>query len=138
MSFFFNEAKKQAKIAARQVANLNAEQKNQLLTDIAESLSVNMPSILAANEKDLAAGKDNGLDAAMLDRLALNPDRIQGIADAVIEIAGQSDPVGNVSSIETMPSGIQVGKMRIPLGVIAMIYEARPNVTAEAAECIAT
>ena len=69
----------------------------------------------------------------MLDRLALDPARIKGIANAVIEIAGQSDPVGSISSIQTMPSGIQVGKMRIPLGVIAMIYESRPNVTIDAA-----
>ncbi|MDU0353313.1 glutamate-5-semialdehyde dehydrogenase [Paraglaciecola aquimarina] len=133
MSFSIAEAAQQAKKAARQVANLNAEQKNQLLTDIAESLSANTPSILAANEKDLAAGQENGLDAAMLDRLALDPSRIQGIANAVIEIAGQTDPVGNISSIQRMPSGIQVGKMRIPLGVIAMIYESRPNVTIDAA-----
>ncbi len=133
MSFSIAEAAQQAKVAARQVANLNAEQKNQLLTDIAASLTENTPSILAANEKDLAAGKDNGLDAAMLDRLALDPDRIKGIAEAVLEIAAQTDPVGNISSIQTMPSGIQVGKMRIPLGVIAMIYESRPNVTIDAA-----
>ncbi|WP_158972652.1 glutamate-5-semialdehyde dehydrogenase [Paraglaciecola sp. L3A3] len=133
MSFSIAEAAQQAKKAARQVANLNAEQKNQLLTDIAESLSANTPSILAANEKDLAAGKENGLDAAMLDRLALDSTRIQAIADAVLEIAGQADPVGNISSIQRMPSGIQVGKMRIPLGVIAMIYESRPNVTIDAA-----
>ncbi len=133
MSFSIAEAAQQAKLAARHVANLNAEQKNTLLTDIAASLVDNTPSILSANEKDLAAGKENGLDAAMLDRLALDPARIKGIANAVIEIAGQSDPVGSISSIQTMPSGIQVGKMRIPLGVIAMIYESRPNVTIDAA-----
>lgn len=133
MSFSITEAAKEAKKAARQVANLNAQQKDQLLTDIAESLISNTESILIANAKDLAAGEENGLDAAMLDRLALDPTRIQGIADAVIEIAGQTDPVGSISKIERMPSGIQVGKMRIPLGVIAMIYESRPNVTIDAA-----
>ncbi|WP_289032058.1 glutamate-5-semialdehyde dehydrogenase [uncultured Paraglaciecola sp.] len=133
MSFSITEAAKEAKKAARQVANLNAQQKDQLLTDIAESLISNTKSILIANAKDLAAGEENGLDAAMLDRLALDPTRIQGIADAVIEIAGQTDPVGSISKIERMPSGIQVGKMRIPLGVIAMIYESRPNVTIDAA-----
>ncbi|MFT2092733.1 glutamate-5-semialdehyde dehydrogenase [Paraglaciecola sp. 2405UD69-4] len=133
MSFSITEAAKQAKKAARQVANLNAQQKDQLLTDIAESLISNTDSILVANAKDLAAGKENGLDAAMLDRLALDPERIQGIANAVLEIAGQGDPVGSISKIERMPSGIQVGKMRIPLGVIAMIYESRPNVTIDAA-----
>lgn len=133
MSFSITAAAKDAKKAARQVANLNAQQKDQLLTDIAESLISNTDSILVANAKDLAAGEENGLDAAMLDRLALDPTRIQGIANAVIEIAGQTDPVGSISKIERMPSGIQVGKMRIPLGVIAMIYESRPNVTIDAA-----
>lgn len=133
MSFSITDAAKQAKKAARQVANLTSKQKNQLLTDIADSLLANTSAILVANEKDLNAGKENGLDAAMLDRLALDPARIQDIANAVLEIAGQPDPVGSISKIERMPSGIQVGKMRIPLGVIAMIYESRPNVTIDAA-----
>jgi glutamate-5-semialdehyde dehydrogenase len=133
MSFSIADAALKAKKAARQVANLTAKQKYQLLTDIAQSLLANTDSILAANIKDLDAAKVNNLDAAMLDRLALDPERIQGIADAVIEIAGQADPVGNIANIQRMPSGIQVGKMRIPLGVIAMIYESRPNVTIDAA-----
>ena len=133
MSFSIAEAASQAKKAARQVANLTAQQKNQLLTDIAQALVENTDSILAANVKDLDSAKENNLDAAMLDRLALDPERIQGIAAAVIEIAGQVDPVGNIANIQRMPSGIQVGKMRIPLGVIAMIYESRPNVTIDAA-----
>ena len=133
MSFSIADAALQAKKAAHQVANLTAQQKNQLLTDIAQALQANTDSILTANIKDLAAAKENKLDAAMLDRLALDPERIQGIADAVIEIAGQADPVGNIANIQRMPSGIQVGKMRIPLGVIAMIYESRPNVTIDAA-----
>jgi glutamate-5-semialdehyde dehydrogenase len=133
MTFSITAAAKQAKKAARQVANLTSKQKNQLLADIAESLLANTATILVANEKDLSAGKENGLDAAMLDRLALDPARIQDIANAVLEIASQADPVGSISKIERMPSGIQVGKMRIPLGVIAMIYESRPNVTIDAA-----
>jgi glutamate-5-semialdehyde dehydrogenase len=133
MSFSITDAAKQAKRAARQVANLTSAQRNQLLSDIAEALISNTSSILVANKKDLAAAKSNGLDAAMLDRLALDPKGIQGIANAVLEIAAQPDPVGSISKIERMPSGIQVGKMRIPLGVIAMIYESRPNVTIDAA-----
>ncbi|WP_339724164.1 glutamate-5-semialdehyde dehydrogenase [uncultured Paraglaciecola sp.] len=133
MSFSITSAAQQAKKAARQIASLTSGQKNQLLIAIAEALVANTADILVANEKDLLAGKENALDAAMLDRLALDPQRIQGIADAVMEIAGQSDPVGSISKIERMPSGIQVGKMRIPLGVIAMIYESRPNVTIDAA-----
>jgi glutamate-5-semialdehyde dehydrogenase len=114
MSFSITTAAKQAKKAARQVANLTSKQKNQLLADIAESLLANTAAILVANQKDLSAGKENGLDAAMLDRLALDPARIQDIANAVLEIAAQADPVGSISKIERMPSGIQVGKMRIP------------------------
>ncbi|WP_299081395.1 glutamate-5-semialdehyde dehydrogenase [uncultured Paraglaciecola sp.] len=133
MSFSIADAAHSAKRAARQVANLSAPQKNQLLADIAQALVANTHSILIANNKDVALGKENGLDEAMLDRLALNAESIQGIADAVLEIAGQEDPVGNIANIKRMPSGIQVGKMRIPLGVIAMIYESRPNVTIDAA-----
>jgi glutamate-5-semialdehyde dehydrogenase len=133
MSFSIADAALQAKKAARQVANLTSQQKNQLLADIAEALLDNTNNILAANVKDLNAAKENALDAAMLDRLALDPESIQGIANAVIEIAGQADPVGNIANMQRMPSGIQVGKMRIPLGVIAMIYESRPNVTIDAA-----
>jgi glutamate-5-semialdehyde dehydrogenase len=133
MSFSISHSAALAKKAARQVANLSSVQKNALLTDIANSLLEQTPQILAANEIDLRDGKDNGLDAAMLDRLSLSPERIKDIANAVLEIAAQADPVGSISNIQRMPSGIQVGKMRIPLGVIAMIYESRPNVTIDAA-----
>lgn len=133
MSFSISHSAALAKKAARQVANLSAVQKNALLTDIAQSLLEQTPQILAANEIDLREGKSSGLDSAMLDRLSLTPERIKEIANAVLEIAAQADPVGSISNIQRMPSGIQVGKMRIPLGVIAMIYESRPNVTIDAA-----
>jgi glutamate-5-semialdehyde dehydrogenase len=133
MSFSISHSAALAKKAARQVANLSGVQKNALLTDIAHSLLEQTPQILAANEIDLRDGKTNGLDSAMLDRLSLSPERIKDIANAVLEIAAQTDPVGSISNIQRMPSGIQVGKMRIPLGVIAMIYESRPNVTIDAA-----
>jgi glutamate-5-semialdehyde dehydrogenase len=133
MSFSISHSAALAKKAARQVANLSGVQKNALLTDIAHSLLEQTPQILAANEIDLRDGKTNGLDSAMLDRLSLSPERIKDIAHAVLEIAAQTDPVGSISNIQRMPSGIQVGKMRIPLGVIAMIYESRPNVTIDAA-----
>lgn len=133
MSFSIEEAARKARHASRQVAKLTGEQKNKLLRDIATRMLEQTPQILVANERDLASGRTNGLDAAMLDRLKLTPQRIQGIADAVLEIAAQPDPVGSISSIQRRPSGIQVGKMRIPLGVIAMIYESRPNVTIDAA-----
>lgn len=133
MSFSIEEAARKARQASRQVAKLGAEQKNQLLRDIASRMLEHTAQVLVANEQDLSAGRVNGLDAAMLDRLKLTPQRIQGIADAVLEIAAQPDPVGSIANIQRMPSGIQVGKMRIPLGVIAMIYESRPNVTIDAA-----
>ncbi|MFT4938025.1 MAG: glutamate-5-semialdehyde dehydrogenase [Paraglaciecola sp.] len=133
MSFSITDAARKASIASRQVAKLSALQKNTLLHDIAARMLSQTAQILVANEKDLANGRTLGLDPAMLDRLKLTPQRIQGIADAVYEIASQDDPVGSINNIKRMPSGIQVGKMRIPLGVIAMIYESRPNVTIDAA-----
>jgi glutamate-5-semialdehyde dehydrogenase len=133
MSFSIADAAHKAKIASRQVAKLSAAQKDTLLQDIAVRMLDQTAQILVANEKDLANGRARGLDAAMLDRLKLSPQGIQGIANAVYEIAAQDDPVGSIGNIKRMPSGIQVGKMRIPLGVIAMIYESRPNVTIDAA-----
>lgn len=133
MIFSISQAAKQARVASRQIAKLNAVQKNCLLNSIAEKLIAQTPRILEANEKDIAAAHENGLDSAMVDRLLLTSERIISIGDAVLEIAAQVDPVGSVNSIQRMPSGIQVGKMRIPLGVIAMIYESRPNVTIDAA-----
>ena len=88
---------------------------------------------MAANKKDMQNAAEAGLTDAMQDRLLLNENRLQSLAEAVTAIAEQPDPVGSVSAMQTMPSGIQVGKMRIPLGVIAMIYESRPNVTIDAA-----
>jgi glutamate-5-semialdehyde dehydrogenase len=133
MGFSIAQAAKAARLASRQVAKLTAEQKNTLLTDIATRMLEQTTQILAANEKDLLAARANKIDEAMQDRLLLDPQRIEAIADAVKNIAAQADPVGSISGIERMPSGIQVGKMRIPLGVIAMIYESRPNVTIDAA-----
>lgn len=133
MSFSISQAARQARLASRQIATLSATEKNTLLRDIATALLNNTPHILVANELDLANGRSAGLDGAMLDRLLLNSERLKKIASAVEEIASQSDPVGSIQNVERMPSGIQVGKMRIPLGVIAMIYESRPNVTIDAA-----
>ncbi len=92
-----------------------------------------MATLLAENEKDLAAGRDNGLDDALLDRLALNEERVNGMAEGLRQIAALPDPVGEIGDMSYRPSGIQVGKMRVPLGVIGIIYESRPNVTADAA-----
>lgn len=133
MSFSIRDAAKQARAASKAIARLNSGQKADLLCDIADRLIEHTPTILAANQKDMQAGKDNDLSDALLDRLLLDDARIANIANAVREIAAQPDPVGSIGQIDTMPSGIQVGKMRIPLGVIAMIYESRPNVTIDAA-----
>lgn len=133
MTFSISTAAKQAKKASRQIARLGSQQKNQLLVEIAQQMIAQQQIILEANKQDIALAHSSGLDGAMIDRLVLNESRIQSIADAVLEIVGQEDPVGGTSQIQTRPSGIQVGKMRIPLGVIAMIYESRPNVTIDAA-----
>ena len=123
----------QAKLASRQVAQLNTEQKNALLKSMAEQITANETSILSANALDIQAGQEKGLSDAMLDRLKLNAQRIEDIANAILEIVALADPVGHIANMIVRPNGMQVGKMSIPLGVISMIYEARPNVTAEAA-----
>ncbi|GAC31204.1 glutamate-5-semialdehyde dehydrogenase [Paraglaciecola polaris] len=133
MEFSIAQAAKAARIASRQIAKLSAVQKETLLKDIAQRMLAQTDGIIAANKQDLSAGRENNLDDAMLDRLLLTPERIQKIAHAVNDIAAQADPVGSIEHMQQMPSGIQVGKMRIPLGVIAMIYESRPNVTIDAA-----
>ncbi len=119
--------------AAMAVAALDAEGRRALLQSMATALETNAGQILAGNARDLAAAREKGTGTAMLDRLALDPARLLAMADAVREVAGLSDPVGQVTRDDVRPNGIRVQKVRVPLGVIAMIYEARPNVTAEAA-----
>jgi len=127
----------QAKVASRAVAQLTTTEKNNLLTAMAIEIESQSQFIIDENSKDIASGRAKGLSEAMLDRLLLTPQRITDIADAIREIVTLQDPVGDISNLALRPNGMQVGKMRIPLGVIAMIYEARPNVTAEsAALCI--
>ncbi|TMM45442.1 glutamate-5-semialdehyde dehydrogenase [Colwellia ponticola] len=123
----------QAKKASRVAAQLNTSEKNTLLNAIATAIEHNSEIIIKENSKDIIAGREKGLTQAMLDRLVLDDKGIKGISSAIREIAALADPVGDVDKLSLRPNGIQVGKMRIPLGVIAMIYEARPNVTAEAA-----
>lgn len=133
MSFSIRKAASEAKVASRQVAGLSGEQKRAVLMAISKHLVSQVGNILSANQLDLEHAKTVGLDAAMVDRLTLTEERVMAIASAVAAIANQADPVGEIKALKTMPSGIQVGKMRIPLGVIAMIYESRPNVTIDAA-----
>jgi len=126
-----------AKVASRAVAQLTTIQKDQLLTAMAGEIESQSQFIIDENTKDIDAGRAKGLSEAMLDRLLLTPQRIVDIADAIREIVTLQDPVGDINNLSLRPNGMQVGKMRIPLGVISMIYEARPNVTAEsAALCI--
>lgn len=133
MTFSITTAANSAKQAASGIATLTSENKNQLLLAIAKQLSVQQERIIEANQLDIAEAQKNGIEASMQDRLKLTPQRLQAISQAVVEIAQQPDPVGAMSDVQTRPSGIRVGRMRIPLGVIAMIYEARPNVTIDAA-----
>ncbi|GFO53276.1 gamma-glutamyl phosphate reductase [Geomonas sp. Red276] len=123
--------------AARQasfaMAKLSTSVKNDLLMDMATALTTNAPHIIEENRKDLEAGQKRGLSAAMLDRLMLDEKRIKGMADAIREVAALPDPVGEVTNMWKRPNELMVGKMRIPLGVIGIIYESRPNVTSDAA-----
>lgn len=122
-----------AKQAALVVAQLSSDQKNAVLLKMADAIVDNCAEIITENAKDIIAGKEKGLASAMLDRLLLTEQAVSDIADAIREIVRLDDPIGHINNMALRPNGIQVGKMRIPLGVIAMIYEARPNVTAESA-----
>ncbi|AKC85588.1 glutamate-5-semialdehyde dehydrogenase [Pseudoxanthomonas suwonensis] len=119
--------------AAQALAQLDTAAKDALLRAMAQALEDDADAILAANARDLEAARAKGIAGAMLDRLALDGKRLSGIADALREVAALPDPVGQVTRRETRPNGIRVERVRVPLGVIAMIYEARPNVTADAA-----
>lgn len=122
-----------ARAAARRLAALDTTGRNALLGAIADRLEAEADVILAANAEDLAAGEAGGLTDAMLDRLRLDRVRLDGIARAVREVAALPDPVGRVEWLGARQNGIEVGRMQVPLGVILMIYEARPNVTVDAA-----
>jgi len=124
---------RQAKVAGRAVSRADSGKKNAALFAIAEQLASQTAFLAEENAKDLQAGKEKGLDAALLDRLELTPGRIQAMIDGLKEVAALPDPVGEISNLNYRPSGIQVGKMRVPLGVIGIIYESRPNVTIDAA-----
>ena len=119
--------------AAQQVARLNSNQKNEILLEMAENILKNRELILKANEIDIKSGKEKNLSEAMLDRLLLTPERINSMANALKEVVQLPDPIGRISDMRIRPNQLQVEMMSIPLGVIAIIYEARPNVTSDAA-----
>ncbi|KAA0695329.1 glutamate-5-semialdehyde dehydrogenase [Halopseudomonas laoshanensis] len=124
---------REARQASRVIARATTAVKNQALLAIAEAIEAAHGELIEANQADLQAGRENGLDAAMLDRLALTPARLEAMVEGLRQVAGLDDPVGVIRDMKFLPSGIQVGKMRVPLGVIGIIYESRPNVTVEAA-----
>lgn len=123
----------QARTAARLVAKAETAAKNQALTAMAQAIRRDEALLLAANAKDVDNARAKGLETAMIDRLTLSAKGVATMAEGLLQIAGLADPVGEISGLNYRPSGIQVGKMRVPLGVIGIIYEARPNVTADAA-----
>jgi len=123
----------QCRQAAQTLGLLSTQARGELLLSMADALAADADVILTANARDLQAASDKGVGTAMLDRLALNPARLAGVANALREVAALPDPVGEVTRDYVRPNGIRVQKVRVPLGVIAMIYEARPNVTADAA-----
>ena len=123
----------QCRDASQLLAQLPTDAKDALLHAMAVAIETDAALILEANQRDLAAARERGIGAAMLDRLALDPERLAGIAASLREVARLPDPVGQLTRDEVRPNGIQVQRVRVPLGVVAMIYEARPNVTADAA-----
>jgi glutamate-5-semialdehyde dehydrogenase len=123
----------QARAASRILAAAATKDKNAALLAIAQELETNRATLLTANQQDLDAGATKGLDAPMLDRLALNPTRIDAMIEGLRQVIALPDPIGAITDLNYRPSGIQVGKMRVPLGVVGIIYEARPNVTIDAA-----
>ena len=122
-----------ARAAARAMARAGTGVKNAALAAIAEQLRERRGALAEANGKDLEAARKNKLDGPLVDRLELTPARIEAMADGLKQVAGLPDPIGEVSGMNQRPTGIQVGRMRVPLGVVGIIYESRPNVTADAA-----
>lgn len=122
-----------AKQAAAKLAVTSTAVKNAALLAMAAALEAQQSEILAANERDMTAAAAKGMKSSMLDRLKLTAERISGMADGLRQVAGLADPVGNVIDGKTLPNGLHITKIRVPLGVIGIIYEARPNVTADAA-----
>ncbi|GLU42008.1 MULTISPECIES: glutamate-5-semialdehyde dehydrogenase [unclassified Pseudomonas] len=122
-----------AREASRVLARASTAQKNAALLAAADALDAAREQLAHANEQDLAAGRANGLEPAMLDRLALTPARIDDMIEGLRQVAKLPDPIGEIRDMRFVPSGIQIGKMRVPLGVVGIIYESRPNVTIDAA-----
>ena len=139
MSVNLFEMGKQAKEAAFILSQLSQREKNQALALIAEQLEQEQARILAANAQDIESAKQNGLSDAIIDRLLLTPERLQGIANDVRHVISLADPVGQLIDGGVLDSGVKIERVRVPLGVIGTIYEARPNVTIDVASlCLKT
>ncbi|HMX68903.1 MAG TPA: gamma-glutamyl-phosphate reductase, partial [Accumulibacter sp.] len=130
---YMQDVGRRARAAARLVARADSQTKNQALRAIAAAIRREAATLLAANREDVANARAAGLATAMVDRLTLSAKGVEAMAEGVDQVAALADPVGEISDLKFRPSGIQVGRMRVPLGVIGIIYEARPNVTADAA-----
>jgi glutamate-5-semialdehyde dehydrogenase len=127
------EIGKEAKKAARELARLNTKEKNELLRTLAQELKSREEEIILANEEDLRRGKEAQLSEALLDRLLLNSKRMESMVEGILSIEAMEDPIGKVLSLKTLENGLQVGKKTVPLGVVGIIYESRPNVTIDTA-----
>ena len=130
---YMKKVGQQARAASRIMSQAGTAAKNRALENIATAIMLNGAKLIAENARDVAAAKAGGLDAASVDRLTLTEKTIKGMAEGLRQIAQLADPIGEISGLSYRPSGIQVGRMRVPLGVIGIIYESRPNVTADAA-----
>ncbi|MFP8965695.1 glutamate-5-semialdehyde dehydrogenase [Pokkaliibacter sp. CJK22405] len=130
---YMQELGKQARVASREIARADTMQKNAALLAMADAIENERPALVEANQRDLDRARATGMDAAMLDRLTLTEARIDSMLEGLRQVAALADPVGEMTDFRYRPSGIQIGKMRVPLGVVGIIYESRPNVTVEAA-----
>ena len=133
LASYMSQLGQQARASSRLLAKASTQQKNMALFSMADALETARPRLIAENAKDMEAGRSKGLDAALLDRLLLNDARIDGMIEGLKQVASLPDPIGEISDMVYLPSGIQRGQMRVPLGVVGIIYESRPNVTIDAA-----
>ncbi|MBN2373622.1 glutamate-5-semialdehyde dehydrogenase [bacterium] len=122
-----------ARAASRKMVQLSSSVKDSAMKRMADEIDRNVDGIIAANKKDLYLAREKGISGAMIDRLTLNPKRIKDMADALRDVANQEDPVGRIEKMWRRPNGLEIGRMRVPIGVIGIIYESRPNVTSDAA-----